>query len=892
MDYSIVIPVFNREDLTRNCLATLRPTLAGAGDGEVIVVDNGSDSRTAAVLAEFPWVRVIRNDRNLGFAAACNQGARAGTGRFVVHLNNDTQALDGWLARMLARFSEPNVGIVGARLLFPDGKLQHAGVVLCPMRFGPEGFGPYHFLWKWAGDAPGAAARADFQAVTGACLVTPRDLFLELGGFDEAYWNGYEDVDYCFGVGARGLRVVYEPSAVLYHFESQSGVQRKRRLMHNIRLLSSRWAKRIVPDQNRFCNRVGYIRRELYVESGRTFVALKTPPVTIVVHGEAHAQADQFVAVLRGALAPARIVWAAGGAAPGGTQAITGDVLDTLRAETEVRGERYVAFVATSTRLEADWLLELIDAVEFGRDVVAGTVVEPQFESEAAPVSVDARCALVSLRAIPQHVRIDTTFETVDGAITDWIFRAVELGRAVRRTYRPTARLGPPAADAVFASRRGSTPAAFSGDSARMEALSRPAPDAGAFASIVMLSWNAPEFTEMAVRSIREHTRNPYEIIIIDNGSRPDTIARLQAIPDIRVIYNDRNMGFAYGCNQGIAAATGTHIVLLNNDVIVTDGWLESLLDVQRRDRAVGVSAPRSNFVAGHQVVHDAQYDGMDGIANFARDRAQRLRRRTYHTDRVIGFCLCISRDVIDEIGGIDTRYPVGNFEDDDFCVRVRAAGYEIAVCEDSFIHHFGNVSFKANKVDYGTQLARNWAIFAERWNLPRAYPTEGYNAADAIARGFVRDEHYIALPEEEVQSLSDPAERTYALALLATVENESDWSKLAPAIANYARALTAVDDVVLALAALGELDAATLVGRVERILAKVGVRASDSPDIDIADVLDRTDIATWRERFGPAQIRAFIDSALLGDLETIGDRSRSGLVRLVRLVRATVVPS
>lgn len=884
MDYSIVIPVFNREDLTRNCLATLRPTLTGAGEGEVIVVDNGSDPRTAAVLAEFPWVRVIRNERNLGFAAACNQGARAATGAFVVHLNNDTQAFDGWLARMLARFTEPGVGAVGARLLFPDGTLQHAGVVLAPIRFGPEGFGPYHFMWKAPGDSRAAATPADFEVVTGACLVTPRDLFLELGGFEEAYWNGYEDVDYCLSVRARGLRVVYESDAVLYHYESQSGVQRKRRLMHNIRLLATRWSKSVAADHNRYCDRSGFIRREQFINATRNFAMQKVPPTTIVVHGDALPPPDEFVAMLRATQpAPVRILWAAAAPAPSGIRAVAGNVLDAIRAETEVRGDRYVAFVSTTTHLEHDWLLELIDTAEFARDIVAATVVEPAAQSEAAPVSGDARCTLVALRTIPQHVRIDTAFETVGGAVADWIYRAVELGRAVRRAQRPAARLGPPVADAAFAGRYGYSPADFSVDSARMEELSRPPASVKTLASIVMLSWNAPEFTEMAVRSIREHTPGPYEIIIVDNGSGADTIARLRAIEDIRVIYNDRNTGFAYGCNQGIAAAAGTHIVLLNNDVIVTDGWLEALLAAQRRDGVVGVSAPRSNFVAGHQQVHDARYEGIDGIHTYAADRSQRLRQRTYHTDRVIGFCMCISRDVIDEIGGIDTRYPVGNFEDDDFCVRVRAAGYEIAVCEDSFIHHFGNVSFKANNIDYGSQLAKNWTIFAERWSLPRAYPTQGYNAADAIGSGFVRDRHYIALPVENPQSSEPQAERTYALVLMAVVENETDWSKVAPVVTSYARALTPADDVVLALAVLGGLDAATVVGRVERALAKAGIDASDSPDIDVADVFERVDFPAWRERFSGSQALALVESGLLSDIETVTDRSRSGLARLVR---------
>jgi GT2 family glycosyltransferase len=205
MDFSIVMPVFNREDLTQQCLATLLPTLEGAGTGEVIVVDNGSGPATSAVLAQFPWVRVIRNEKNLGFAAACNQGARAAAGRVICHLNNDIVAQPRWLANMLARL-EPDVGIVGARLFFPDGRIQHAGVAIYPVRFGTEGIGPHHLYWGWTSDTAASQEPTDFQIVTGACLLTPRELFLELGGFDEIFWNGYEDVDYCLRVRERGLR--------------------------------------------------------------------------------------------------------------------------------------------------------------------------------------------------------------------------------------------------------------------------------------------------------------------------------------------------------------------------------------------------------------------------------------------------------------------------------------------------------------------------------------------------------------------------------------------------------------------------------------------------------------------------------------------------------------
>ncbi len=193
LEYSILIPVFNKAQLTQNCLQSLAAT-TDPQRGEIIVIDNGSTDETAQTVAQFAGVRVIRNDSNLGFAAANNQGARAARGRFLVLLNNDTQALEGWMAAMLAAAQAPHVGVVGARLLFPDGRLQHGGVVAMPSLFGPSAFTMVHDLYGARGDDPRALQSRECQAVTGACMLTPRELYSRLGGLDECYANGLEDV--------------------------------------------------------------------------------------------------------------------------------------------------------------------------------------------------------------------------------------------------------------------------------------------------------------------------------------------------------------------------------------------------------------------------------------------------------------------------------------------------------------------------------------------------------------------------------------------------------------------------------------------------------------------------------------------------------------------------
>jgi len=238
---SIVIPVFNRAELTRECLAALRDT-ASRDRYELIVVDNASSDDTAALLEGHPLSpRTIRNDQNLGFARACNQGADAARGEFVLFLNNDTVPQPGWLEPLLEIVGrEPDVAAVGNRLLYPDSRLiQHAGVA-----FDLPGPTPYHLWRSFPADWPPANQQRDLDAVTAACVLVRRSVFLDLGGFDERYRNGFEDIDFCLRLREKGHRIVYCPESVVWHHKSMS----EGRNAHdepNAELFLQRWADRL-----------------------------------------------------------------------------------------------------------------------------------------------------------------------------------------------------------------------------------------------------------------------------------------------------------------------------------------------------------------------------------------------------------------------------------------------------------------------------------------------------------------------------------------------------------------------------------------------------------------------------------------------------------------------
>ena len=216
MAVSIVIPLFNRWDLTAQCLTALN---RAGGTFELVLVDNGSTDETAGQRVQ------VRNDRNRGFAAACNQGAQYATGDTLVFLNNDTEPHPGWLAPLLAGLDHATVS--GAHLLYGDGTTQHSGVSVDFTQ--PPG----REAWGLTDDRPSGYR----DAVTGACLAIRRNEFLHLGGFDVGFWNGYEDVDLCLRAG----RCWYAADSHVTHHESQSGPERWSAVSENVYRLRSKW---------------------------------------------------------------------------------------------------------------------------------------------------------------------------------------------------------------------------------------------------------------------------------------------------------------------------------------------------------------------------------------------------------------------------------------------------------------------------------------------------------------------------------------------------------------------------------------------------------------------------------------------------------------------------
>jgi GT2 family glycosyltransferase len=266
----VVIPVLDRANFTRACLDAVVRTIPDWT--EVVVVDDGSTDDTPQLLAGFgPRVAVIRHDRPAGFAAACNRGAAGASTDHVVFLNNDTIPEPGWLdalARAAAR--HPEAGVFGAKLLYPDRSVQHAGMAVGQNRH------PCHLYAGFPADHPAVNRPREFRMVTGACVLVRRPLFDRLGGFDTGYLNGYEDVDLCLRARAAGHAVRYCPAAVVVHLESATrgaSPDRAERDRANWKRFRDRWREELVPDDLAYYQDDGLIQFS-YRGPGRPVVSV------------------------------------------------------------------------------------------------------------------------------------------------------------------------------------------------------------------------------------------------------------------------------------------------------------------------------------------------------------------------------------------------------------------------------------------------------------------------------------------------------------------------------------------------------------------------------------------------------------------------------------------
>ncbi len=523
---TIIIPVFNKVEFTKKCIESVTRNTP-QNQFEIVIIDNASTDATKDFLKSLAGnIRVITNEKNYGFAKACNQGAENATSDYLLFLNNDTEPKNGWLEPLFEVLDkDPSVGAVGSKLLFPTGTIQHAGVAIVSSKKAQDPLLPLHIYADEPAHLPDANQLFQYQALTAACLLIRKSAFNETGGFDEGYWNGYEDVDLCFKLQEKGWKLVYQPESVVIHYESKSGPERFSRLSENIQRLHSKWLGKIRPD--------------------------------IIIHED------------------------------GSTVVVESNKI-----------QRY---------------------------------------------------------SIP-HTTLTKSF-----------------------------------------------------DKKQLKTV-----------SLIVLTWNALDYTKKCIHSIQYHTNYPHEIIFVDNASTDGTVEYLRNLVEgysnYKLIENKENRGFAAGNNQGVAAACSDYVLLLNNDVLVSAGWLESLVESLEKDEKIGMVGPITNSISGRQMVNSIPYTDDAGFQEFAQKLRKACHGRLTPRYRIAGFAVLMKKTLYEEVGGLDESFGTGNYEDDDLCLKIRAKGYAIMVDESVFIHHYRSQTFIENKIDYRSSLSVNESKFLKKW--------------------------------------------------------------------------------------------------------------------------------------------------------------------------------
>ena len=247
--------------------------------------------------------------------------------------------------------------------------------------------------------------------------------------------------------------------------------------------------------------------------------------------------------------------------------------------------------------------------------------------------------------------------------------------------------------------------------------------------SVIVLTYNNLELTKVCLQSVIERSQYAnLEIIVVDNASTDGTIDYLREFQrhhsSVKIIANRYNMGFAAGNNLGLAAATGEYLVLLNNDTVVTEGWVLTLLHHLMDHSDIGLLGAVTNHI-GNEAQVKVDYDSLDQMPERSRAYTLTHMGELLFLRTVAFFCVIMPRSTYARCGPISEEYGLGFFEDDDYCRKVEKLGLKIACAEDVFIHHHLSASFnKLREKDRRALFDRNRAIYEKKWGpwIPHRY--------------------------------------------------------------------------------------------------------------------------------------------------------------------------
>lgn len=236
--------------------------------------------------------------------------------------------------------------------------------------------------------------------------------------------------------------------------------------------------------------------------------------------------------------------------------------------------------------------------------------------------------------------------------------------------------------------------------------------------SIIIPSYNQREVLLQCLENLEAHTQQPYELIVVDDASSDGTAEAISKRRRVRLAVHEQNKGFAGAVNTGLMMAKGRNVLLLNNDVLVAENWLLNMLNCLHSSPDIGAVGPVTNYIGGEQQIGVPYAPGdMAGMLSFAAANNKGNPDSWRQTDRLVGFCLLMKRETVQATGYFDEGFKVGNFEDDDWNIRLRLQGLKLMIAGDAFVHHMGSVTMKSlDNRQFAEINNSNGDFFRRKW--------------------------------------------------------------------------------------------------------------------------------------------------------------------------------